>query len=152
MYCKNCGAELEPGALFCTYCGTPSGQGNKYCANCGTELAPGAVVCSKCGMAVGVQIVSNGACRQPNQASGQYGTMSILGMIFGIVSVVLMCVGGAVMGIPAIICSAIAIKNQEQGRGMAVAGLITGIISVAITLIFLFVYILTMVGLINAFH
>ena len=33
MVCKNCNHEIENGAMFCTYCGTPVEQNNDYGAN-----------------------------------------------------------------------------------------------------------------------
>lgn len=49
MFCKNCGQDLTPEALFCPKCGYNKGTGSRFCANCGNELAPGAHVCGKCG-------------------------------------------------------------------------------------------------------
>lgn len=33
MVCKNCNHEIDNGAMFCTYCGTPVEQDNDYGAN-----------------------------------------------------------------------------------------------------------------------
>ena len=51
MYCKNCGNELRPGAVFCEQCGYAVGKGNSCCAQCGAELKPGAKFCGNCGAA-----------------------------------------------------------------------------------------------------
>ncbi|HJQ41748.1 MAG TPA: adenylate/guanylate cyclase domain-containing protein [Jatrophihabitantaceae bacterium] len=48
MTCRNCGAELRPGAKFCDQCGT---QTASSCATCGAELRPGAKFCDECGAA-----------------------------------------------------------------------------------------------------
>lgn len=49
MYCKNCGAVLNEGAVVCLNCGVKSGSGTKFCSNCGAQPDPLAVVCVKCG-------------------------------------------------------------------------------------------------------
>ena len=54
MFCKNCGAQLNPNAAFCVSCGAAVGQGTGFCANCGNAVAPGAAVCLSCGAAVGM--------------------------------------------------------------------------------------------------
>ncbi|MBR4627921.1 MAG: zinc ribbon domain-containing protein [Ruminococcus sp.] len=56
--CKKCGAELLPGAKFCSKCRTavtveapaavPEASEEKLCASCGAVLLPGAKFCSKC--------------------------------------------------------------------------------------------------------
>lgn len=49
MYCKNCGAEIDPQAAICVKCGFQNGTGNSFCQNCGTATAQGANVCMNCG-------------------------------------------------------------------------------------------------------
>lgn len=51
MYCKNCGAQIDPNAAICVKCGFAKGTGNSFCHNCGTQVAPGASVCTNCGFA-----------------------------------------------------------------------------------------------------
>ena len=55
MYCKNCGAQIQPGNPTCLTCGANVGDGNAYCANCGYAVKPGAAVCTNCGFAVNAQ-------------------------------------------------------------------------------------------------
>lgn len=49
MFCKNCGAEIDPQAAVCVKCGFQNGTGSNYCSNCGTQVVPGANVCMNCG-------------------------------------------------------------------------------------------------------
>lgn len=49
MFCKNCGAEIDPQAAICVKCGFANGTGNNFCQNCGTQVQPGANVCMNCG-------------------------------------------------------------------------------------------------------
>lgn len=51
MYCKNCGAPIDPQASVCVRCGVSNGAGETFCQNCGAQLAPGASVCVQCGAA-----------------------------------------------------------------------------------------------------
>ncbi|MBR7132084.1 MAG: TM2 domain-containing protein [Clostridia bacterium] len=53
MFCKNCGAEIDPNAAICVKCGFNKGTGNKFCHNCGVETVEGASVCTNCGYALG---------------------------------------------------------------------------------------------------
>jgi hypothetical protein len=55
MYCKNCGAQLQPGNPTCLTCGANVGDGNAYCSNCGNAINPGAIACTNCGFAVNAQ-------------------------------------------------------------------------------------------------
>lgn len=68
--------------------------------------------------------------------------MAIASMVCGISSLVLLfsCFVGILAGIPAVICGHIALKQIRDyvlpmgGRGMAIAGLVTGYITIGITL------------------
>lgn len=52
MYCKNCGKELNDGAVVCLNCGVGTNTGNTFCPNCGSEHHPQAIVCVKCGVSL----------------------------------------------------------------------------------------------------
>ncbi len=52
MFCKNCGAPLNEGAVACLNCGFAKGNGERFCQNCGKEINPGAVICTACGAPV----------------------------------------------------------------------------------------------------
>ena len=52
MRCTVCGAELMPGAAFCTKCGTPvpaAPAGGVCCPTCGAMMPEGRAFCTKCG-------------------------------------------------------------------------------------------------------
>lgn len=51
MYCKNCGAQMDPNAAICVKCGFQKGMGANYCHNCGNAMNPGAAFCISCGCA-----------------------------------------------------------------------------------------------------
>lgn len=52
--CSNCGAPLEPDALFCTECGTKVEiQEGRKCPSCGAPLDDDSAFCAECGCKVG---------------------------------------------------------------------------------------------------
>ena len=57
-FCKNCGSELQEGAVICLSCGVLAGDGTKYCHNCGAQPDPLAVICVKCGCSLEKSAVS----------------------------------------------------------------------------------------------
>jgi len=53
MRCNHCGQMLTEGSRFCSYCGTPSEQGQPIlCPRCGAPIASNATYCSSCGTAL----------------------------------------------------------------------------------------------------
>ena len=52
MFCRNCGAAMQPNQAVCLTCGTAAGTGNAFCPNCGQPVAPTAAVCVSCGVAL----------------------------------------------------------------------------------------------------
>ena len=59
--------------------------------------------------------------------------LAIISMVLGVVS---LTGPGLLLGIPAIITASIALKKDVGGRGLSIAGLVTGIISTVLSLIF----------------
>lgn len=47
MYCRNCGAQMDPNAAVCVKCGVAKNRGNAFCPNCGQPTNPNAAVCVK---------------------------------------------------------------------------------------------------------
>ncbi|HEY5695343.1 MAG TPA: DUF4190 domain-containing protein [Candidatus Saccharimonadales bacterium] len=78
---------------------------------------------------------------QPQQESG----LAIASLVLGVIS---MTGPGLLLGIPAIITGAMALKRNLAGRGLALAGLITGIVSTVFSILFiLFIVIMLMIGI-----
>ena len=71
---------------------------------------------------------------------------AIASLVLGVTSLVttFLCCGGFIFAIPAVICGVIGINQAKQGvasgKGMAVAGLVTGGIVLALTLIGILIY------------
>lgn len=80
--------------------------------------------------------------------------LSITAMVLGIVGIVGMIYGGFMLSIGAIIFGHIGRKKEPAGRGMALAGLVTGYIgagcSIAFALIFVLVFIVPALLLLGA--
>lgn len=51
MVCKNCGANIPNGKLFCPNCGTRT-ENAKFCKYCGAVIGADCVVCPACGRQV----------------------------------------------------------------------------------------------------
>lgn len=63
--------------------------------------------------------------------------LSITAMVLGIVGLVGSFIGGGLLSIGAVIFGHIGLRKEPAGRGMAIAGLVTGYIGVGLGLIFL---------------
>lgn len=68
--------------------------------------------------------------KQPQQSD----TLAVLSLIFGVVSLL---GPGLLLGIPAIVLGGMALKKNSAGRGLSIAGLVTGIISTILSLLFI---------------
>ena len=82
---------------------------------------------------------SEGAQSQPAPALPTTNGPAIASLVCGILSLVFFCLcGGIFFGIPAVICGHLALSqlnspaNQQEGRGLAIAGLICGYCGMAI--------------------
>lgn len=73
---------------------------------------------------------ANGSASQTEQPD----TLAVLSIVFGVVSLL---GPGLLLGIPAIIMAGIALKKDLAGRGLSIAGLVTGIISTVLSLVFI---------------
>jgi hypothetical protein len=80
------------------------------------------------------------------QTGGDQG-LAIASLVLGICSLTLVCCGGFLIGIPAVICGVIAIKKANRGeaagKGMAIAGVTTGAISLTLFIAYLILVILS---------
>ena len=126
MYCKNCGSKMDDLAVICVRCGVPKGQGVKYCRECGSEISPLKDTCGSCGCS----IVYNAL----NRGSSNTNTLSIVGLVLGIASLVLLFIIpllGLACGIAAIIVGKVA-SEQSYDDKMAKAAVILGIASIVV--------------------
>lgn len=95
------------------------------------------------------QIVQNQQFNANLNPVGQNQTMPIVSMILGIVSILLCCYGGIPLGLPAMIVGYLGMKNADSnpveygGKGMAIAGLVTGTISFLISIVFIILIVIS---------
>ncbi len=93
----------------------------KFCDNCGTELQEGQDICLKCG-----KIINKKA------TSSEMNSLALAGFIVALVSLFLNFWG--IVGIVATVLSGVSLpqikSRAQQGKGLAIAGLIIGIFSI----------------------
>jgi len=108
----------------------------KFCSSCGTQINENAVFCSNCGNQMtnkqeqNLQINQN--MYQQNINKSKINTMALVGFIMGCVSIFLSFWG--IVGIVALVFSIIGLNQingtNENGKGLAITGIIFGIIGV----------------------
>ncbi len=118
MVCKNCGTENQPNSKFCAGCGTPLEEAQSTQNTYAQPQEPTYNYAAPNNM-------------QPASVPGK--GFAISGMVLGIVS--FFCFP-AITGILGIIFGALAKKKGYRG-GMATAGIVCGIVGVALWLLML---------------
>ena len=141
MFCKNCGKELTDGNTYCDNCGMAAGQGCNYCDQCGASHLPGAAVCTTCGKSLN-PIAQNGVVYSTasQEKPAESSALSIVSLVAGIIGLVCCCGTAMLPNVVAIVCAAIALAKKNAGKGMAIAGLVLGIVGTLIGLLFWVVY------------
>ena len=119
MVCKNCGQTLTPGATFCTNCGAPvENQPPAYNPTPTYNAAPD----------YNTTPVYN---TQPAEDPGK--GMAIASLILGLVSFLCLPIVTGVLGI---VFGGVA-KSKGSTNGMATAGIICGIVGIALWILML---------------
>ncbi len=123
--------------IKCTHCGNENDEMAKFCGNCGAELQLSAaqkqdnqtegVLSSEETVPVYEKIDSSNQ-NELKQEGGKNG-FSIASMVCGILSITICCttgIFGLILAVAAIALGIIALCNKYDGKGMAIAGIITG--------------------------
>ncbi len=79
--------------------------------------------------------------KEETAQSQEISTLAVVSLVLGIVS---LTGPGLLLGIPAIITGAIALKKGHSGRGLSLTGLITGIVSTVLSLLFVVLVVFVM--------
>lgn len=100
----------------------------KFCSNCGQEIKANSKFCINCGAQIGeIEEVTDTNTNEINKTNG----FAIAGFVVSICSLMIPTIG--VGGILSIVFSSIALgktgKGKEKGKGLAIAGLVIGIIA-----------------------
>ena len=145
MFCKSCGSEIPDGTKFCENCGAPvetvaadvPKDDQDFDFDYATEEPvpeQPAVYDQNDGYNDGY---AGTAQRYEEPSGGGMIGFGVASMVCGIVSLLCCCAQWWIMlvAIVAIVLGAIALLKSFAGKGMAVAGLITGCISLLISLI-----------------
>lgn len=108
-----------------------------YCSKCGKEFKEEAQFCPYCGQNIAMP---SSFCEGYKEE--KYNVCAIVGFVLSLVSLFISIYG--IVNIVAVIVSAIGLKQiketNESGSGLAIAGIIIGAISVAITLVVLVIF------------
>jgi len=132
--CSSCGKGIADNTKFCPFCG----------ASCEQDAAAGANTDPRENAGEGVYYESAANTSAP---SGSTKGLTIAGLVLGLVAIICIFIPGVsflgwICGVVGIILSAIAIaqsKKAGEKNGMAVAGLVLSIISIALGFIVLMV-------------
>ena len=133
--CVYCGAEMEDQAAYCTRCGKAAGTGGENFQPYGTYGQPGGVPYQN---------------QRYYGESGRYNGMAIASLVLGLISIFF----NAFYLVPSILAIIFGILGRSQikknpscqGMGMATAGLVLGIVFLAI---YLLIIVLSMVAFSN---
>lgn len=106
----------------------------KYCGNCGNQMQDMDNVCSQCGTPVDRRIQVHHSQGNINKTNNK----AVLGMILGIVSflgfyIPLIPVISSIVGIVLSVMGMKEADNYKGGKGMAIAGLVCGIIALILS-------------------
>jgi len=138
MVCKNCGSVVEDKAKFCENCGTKIEEevkaeevaANEANEEPAIERVEGEEIKPEHTATAATDSLNDPDFESVNIEKADKGNkgFAIASMVCGIVSIVCCCCSplGICCSIAAIVTGIIAIKNDYEGRGMAIAGIVCG--------------------------
>lgn len=118
MFCKNCGKEINNNADFCSECGCRADKNIESVPPYNNQF-------DLCNQQMYYGMYDNRFI-QENKVSG----LSIASLILGTLSLISACLISisTIMGFLAIIFGISGISSGKSGKGMAISGIVTGII------------------------
>jgi len=137
MICNKCNFESSTDSRFCEKCGN---QLIVECENCGKNFPIGTPFCDNCGKRLYSTPNNRGFNNQNNTPPQRrkISIVAIISMTFGIIalfSCILSFFYPIIFAIPAIIAGGVGLKPNRNLKGLAIGGLLIGIISIVICLI-----------------
>lgn len=117
MFCAKCGKQIPENTKFCVNCGEPVGQDNQSHQVIGQSGQPNQVII--------------------NTGNGQGSGLAVASLVCGILSMVFCCVSflGLILGVLAVVFGVIVLVSGSNGKGMAIAGILTGSIGFVIIMV-----------------
>ena len=131
--------------MICTNCGAQIRDGVQFCPNCGSKQNATASAGAQANQAAQTPQPQVQTYQQQAKAYGEAGqkvtdtrTMGLIGLIVGVAGIIFDFVFmpiGIILGIAAIVVSGLAMSRNKGGQnGMAIGGLVCGIVALAIGL------------------
>ena len=116
----------------------------KYCENCGTKLKEDDKFCPNCGTKINIEesVITRNDKIQTNSPQSKTDGLALAGFILSLTSI--LCCG--LTSMPGLIFSIIGLirakKENKEGKGLAIAGIvISSIMLLFLILIYIFVYV-----------
>lgn len=141
---------------ICPYCGSENSSKNKFCSNCGVSLQETEEIQIDYGPAE--ETIESDVHYETYSGDSTYYTMpagegvyqkteggnigvAIASMVCGIISIPCCCLWmfSAILAIAAVVLGIIALSQKYDGKGLAVAGIITGGVGFILAIFFLLV-------------
>lgn len=153
MYCEHCGSKIADDAKYCHHCGTvvqgkttESTNADAYYdsfMNSETTNTTDHSQTTDYQQAFGYGQTDNYNQTINYEESTRPATLSIVALVFGILSLACCCCGGGILGIAGIVISIIALNTNCEKRELAIAGLVCSIIATVLFVLSLFVNLAT---------
>lgn len=128
MECRNCKQEIDANVKYCPHCGSENGV--RFCPGCGREVEERFNVCPDCGYV----LKRNGlTLSEEETTNGENNGLAVAGFVVALVSLFINF--GGLVGLVATVLSAVGLSQIQNGvgvksKGLAISGLIIGIISI----------------------
>ena len=152
--CKKCGATLEINSAWraaqCTFChstielekDSTAAATKMFCKHCGNETTSDAVICTKCGRQINPLNAGNGHAEEAQKNKRGFAIASLIMGIFAAVAAIAPeggwngdeILGAIILSAIPVTLGSVSVKKDEGGRGMAVMGIILGVIVFAMAM------------------
>lgn len=117
---------------------------NKFCPGCGQQITEEGAFCINCGYNLNQQVQNNNINQNIVEQTNNYTNgMAIAGFVISLVSLMCCCYTSylSVVGLVfSILGLSKANEHAEKGKNLAIAGIVINSISIALSIVYLFVF------------